>query len=366
MNQRLFANRRLMLAALMLAIVALLRAAPAAAEPYLAVLEGYKCNVCHVNPTGGGLRNAFGLTYAKVLLPAETLDNALDSWDGKLTDRLRVGGDLRADWTRVTAPHTSSQQAFALEQFRVYADLTLIPDRLGIYVDEQIAPNGSQNEEAYVRYGNTTDGFYVKGGQFYLPFGWRLQDQTAFVRQVTGINMTTPDKGVEVGYEHAAWSAQFDVTNGAANANTGSGYQVTTQVVYTKPIWRVGIAGSSTQSSAGDRRMGGLFAGLKTGPVAWLAEGDIVHDDSLGRSLVAGLLEGDWRLHKGHNLKLTAEYSDPDRSVRNNQQTRYSFVYEYTPLPFLQLRAGYRHNFGIPQNNQQHQQLILAELHGYF
>jgi hypothetical protein len=368
MIQRLKMMQRFKVAALVLVVMAVLRAAPAQAEPYLALLEGYKCNVCHVNPTGGGLRNEFGLTYAKVLLPAETVDNALDSWTGKLTDRLRVGGDLRADWTRNTAPNSPSQQAFALEQFRVYADLTILPDRLGIYVDEQIAPNGSQNEEAYVRYGSTTDGFYVKGGQFYLPFGWRLQDQTAFVRQVTGINMDTPDKGVEVGYEHAAWSAEFDLTNGAANATTGSGYQVTTQVVYTKPIWRVGIAGSSTQSNAGDRHMGGLFAGLKTGPIAWLAEGDIVHDDSFpgGRTLAAALLEGDWRLRKGHNLKLTAEYSDPDRSVRNDQQTRYSIVYEYTPLPFLQLRAGYRHNFGIPQNNQENQQLVLLEMHGYF
>ncbi|HEX3395210.1 MAG TPA: hypothetical protein VHS76_00835 [Steroidobacteraceae bacterium] len=357
---------RLTASVLVLIILALLGAAPARAEPYLAVQTGYKCNVCHVNPTGGGLRNDFGITYAKVLLPAETLDNTVDAWTGKVLDRLRVGGDLRADWSRETAPNSPSQQSFALEQFRVYADLTIIPNRLGIYVDEQVAPNGSQNEEAYVRYGSTTDGFYVKGGQFYLPFGWRLQDQTAFVRQVTGINMTTPDKGVEVGYEHKAWSAQFDVTNGAANATTGSGYQVVTQVVYTKPIWRVGIAGSSTSSSAGDRRMGGLFAGLKTGPIAWLAEGDIVHDDSVQRSLAAGLLEGDWRILKGHNLKLTAEYEDPDRAVRNNQQTRYSIVYEYTPLPFLQLRAGYRHNFGIPQNNDQHLQLTFVELHGYF
>ncbi len=361
-------NQRLALAAPLLVLLALLRNTPVVAEPYLAVQEGYKCNVCHVNPTGGGLRNEFGVTYAKLLLPAETLDNALDSWTGKITDRLRVGGDLRADWSRDTAPNTASQQAFALEQFRVYADLAIIPDRLGIYVDEQIAPNGSLNEEAYVRYGNTRDGFYLKGGQFYLPFGWRLQDQTGFVREVTGISMATPGKGIEVGYEHSAWSAQFDLTNGASNATTGSGYQVTTQVVYTKPIWRVGIAGSSTQSSAGDRRVGGLFAGLKTGSVGWLAEADIVHDDSFpgGRTLAAGLLEADWRLHKGHNLKLTAEYSDPDRSIRNNQQTRYSIVYEYTPLPFLQLRAGYRHYFGIPQNNQENQQLLLFELHGYF
>ena len=180
--------------------------------------------------------------------------------------------------------------------------------------------------------------------------------------------MVTPDKGVELGWEHSSWSAQFDVSNGAANANTGSGYEITTQVAYTKPIWRVGIAGSSTQSNIGDRRVGGLFAGLKTGPIAWLAEGDIVRDESLpgGRSLAAGLLEADWRILKGHNLKLTAEYQDPDRSVSNDQQTRYSIVYEYTPIPFLQLRAGYRHYFGIPQNNAQNQQLILMELHGYF
>jgi hypothetical protein len=360
-------NQRLLVGALLL-ICGWLGAAPAGAEPYLAVMEGKKCNVCHVNPTGGGLRNDYGIAYAKMLLPAETVDGALDSWTGRVGDHGRIGGDLRADWIRSTAPNTPTSQSFQLEQFRLYGDLTLIPDKLGIYIDEQVAPNGAQNEEAYVRYGTTTNGFYVKGGQFYLPFGWRLQDQSAFVREVTGINMATPDKGVEIGYEKTAWSAQFDVTNGATNTGSGSNYQITTQVVYTKAIWRVGIAGSSTKASLGDRRVGGIFAGLKTGPIAWLAEGDIVHDDSFpgGRTLAAGLLEGNWRILKGHNLKVTAEYYDPDRSVREDQQTRYSVVYEYTPLPFLQLRAGYRHYFGIPQNNAQHQQLILLQLHGYF
>jgi len=51
---------------------------------------------------------------------------------------------------------------------------------------------------------------------------------------------------------------------------------------------------------------------------------------------------------------------------RSGLQTRYSAVYEYTPIAFLQLRAGYRHYFGIPQNNLQNQQLLFMELHGYF
>jgi hypothetical protein len=341
---------------------------PAGAEPYLAVQTGYKCNVCHVNPTGGGLRNDFGIIFAKVLLPAETLGDQLDAWTGKLTDRVRVGGDLRTDWSTSSAPHTPSTTQFALEQFRVYTDINLIPDRLGVYVDEQIAPNGSQNMEAYVRYGSTMQGLYLKAGQFYLPFGWRLQDQTAFVREATGISMTTPDKGVEIGYERPSWSAQLDLTNGSANATSGSGHEVTGNVVYVRPIWRLGISASAEQSDAGNRRLAGVFAGVRTGPIAWLGEADLIHDESFpgGRNLAAGLAEGDWRIKQGHNLKLTAEYFDPDRSVRQNQQTRYSVVYEYTPIPFLQFRAGFRRNFGIPQSNTENQRLTFLELHGYF
>jgi hypothetical protein len=358
---------RIAVGTLVLAAFGLLCAGAVKAEPYLAVQTGYKCNVCHVNPTGGGLRTEFGITYAKLLLPAEPVDSSLVSnWTGKVGDIARVGGDLREDWTRDTASNTPTTQSFSLQQFRLYADLVLIPNRLAINVDEQVAPGGSQNEEAYVLYGSTT-GFYIKGGQFYLPFGWRLQDQTAFVRELTGISMTTPDKGVEIGYERPSWSAQIDLTNGVGNIN-GSGYQVTSQVAYVKPIWRLGVAGSFTQADAGDRRVGGLFAGLKTGPVAWLAEGDLVHDDSFpgGRTLVAGLFEADWAIVRGQNLKLTAEWRDPDRSVAQDEQTRYSIVYEYTPIPFLQFRADYRRYIGIPQSNTDNQRLILFELHGYF
>jgi len=42
----------------------------------------------------------------------------------------------------------------------------------------------------------------------YLPFGLRLEDDSAFTREVPGIYMTTPNRGVEVGLELAHWSAR--------------------------------------------------------------------------------------------------------------------------------------------------------------
>jgi hypothetical protein len=350
----------------MLAWLALDGTRVAVAEPYLAVQQGFKCVACHVNPTGGGLRNTFGLVYAENVMPATTLPAGAPVWLGQvLQDIVRVGGDLRTDWSRTTVPQSRTQQQFALQQFRLYADVSVIPNLLGVYVDEQVAPGAAQTMEAYARYGDTSN-WYLKAGQFYLPFGWRLQDQTALVRQVTGINMTTPDKGVEFGLERPNWSGQLDLSNGSANSGPGSGYQATGQLVRVQPKWRVGVAGSFTRADAGNRQMYGLFAGVKTGPIAWLGEVDLVRQAGYPngtRSMIPALVEADWLICKGNNLKLTYEYSDPERSVANNGQTRWSAVYEFTPIPFLQARAGFRRYQGIPQNNLQNQTLGFIELH---
>jgi hypothetical protein len=342
----------------------------ARAEPYLAVQMGLKCGQCHVNPTGGGLRTTFGDIFAQTVLPAQHLDGATDNWTGQVGPYLRTGGDLRFDASVTQVPHTNSIQEFELEQMRVYMEADVIPNRLLVYADEQVAPGGALNREAYIMYWSATHDWYVKAGQMYLPFGLRLQDQTAFILTATGINMTTPDQGVEFGWEHGHWDAQLAVSNGTAGASSnGDGKQFSTQLAFVDSRWRVGLAANRNDQTGGAKSAYGIFGGLKTGPIAWLAQAEITSDESIandqGKQL-ATLVEANWLITRGNNLKITAEFLDPNREVPNDQQTRWSLVYELTPIQFLQIRTGFRWNDGIPQDDSQHQRLYFVEAHGFF
>jgi len=351
------------------ALAAALAVVPRAlAEPYLAVQQGYKCVTCHVNPTGGGLRNGFGTVFTEKVLPQYELPANWPTWSGEIFKILRVGADYRTARIDTDVPAQPTVRQDGLEQLRAYGDVTLVPKWLDYYVDESFAPGNRVANEYYAKLTVPEVGLYAKGGQFYLPFGWRLQDQTAFVREVSGISMTTPDRGFELGLELPEWSAQFDYTRGAANISLGTGHELTAQVVYVQPAWRAGAAATYTESAFGNRQVEGVFAGLKTGPIAWLGELDLVRDAGYpggARQLAAVLGEADWALHKGHNLKVTAEMYDPDRSVANDQQARWSVLYEYTPVPFLQLRAGFRRYRGIPQNDLENRHLTFIELHAF-
>jgi hypothetical protein len=341
------------------------------AEPYLAVANGLKCAQCHVNPTGGGLRAAFGDLYSQYQLSMPHLDTGADNWTGDIGKFLRVGGDLRYDFTATHEPNTKTVDGFQMEQTRLYLEASVIPGRLLVYVNEQVAPGGSLNREAYGLYWSQSHDWYIKAGQMYLPFGFRLQDQTAFVQQVSGISMTTPDQGVAVGWLYGPWEVELNGSNGTVGGPaTGEGKQYTAQISFVRPIWRLGAAASDDGVFGGRRQVYGLFAGLRTGPIAWLAEADRVEnkDISVGvpRRTSATLLEANWQPWRGNNLKLTYEHLDRDADISHDSQDRWSLVYELTPVQFVQLRAGVRRYRGIPQSNIQNETLSFLELHGFF
>ncbi len=340
----------------------------AAAEPYLAVQKGFKCVVCHTSPSGGGKRNAYGNIFVQQELPAHTLrDISSNFWTGEVLDFLAVGADLRGGWDQLQVPGQADNTETELEELLAYVELRVVPNHLSVHVDAKLAPEDPVERELYLQL-KTGDGrFYVRGGEIFLPYGLRLQDDSAFIRQVPGINFNTPDTGWEAGLEHDEWSAQVAVTRGTAGGpEIDSGKQYSLRLSYVASKWRVGGSINLNDAKLGDRQMQNIFAGIRTGRVAWLAELDLVIDDESPtgrRESLINFLEANISVKQGHNVKLTYEYYDPDRDVSEDEQNRLSLVWEYFPVQFLQTRIGYRRFDGIPQNPAQNRKQLFVELH---
>lgn len=352
--------------ALLVAVLALAFPSAASAEPYLAVGKGMQCGTCHVSPTGGGMRTRYGNVFAQT----EFIERRLGErklWSGEIGKYLGVGGDLRWGWDRQEVPGQPSTAATDLEEFLAYVEIKPFPKYLSLYVDAKLRPDDPVVREQYARLRFPGGKWWLRGGEFFLPFGWRLQDDSAFIREVGGINYYTPDTGWEAGYEGGSWSAQLAVTRGTAGGpEVDSGKQYSLRAAYVQPRWQAGGSFNLNDASAGDRQMQNVFAGLNTGPVTWLAEVDYIIDEGTStgrRHLWATFVEANWRYRQGHNLKLTFEWFDPDDDVDEDEQNRLSVVWEYAPIQFVQARLGYRNSSGIPQNAAQNREQFFAELH---
>lgn len=341
------------------------------AEPYLAVEKGMTCSTCHAHPGGGGMRNAYGNVYAQSELPAERIGDAQQPlWNGAVLDWLSVGADFRGAYQYIDTPNTPETSDFSVSRATVYVQANLIPNRLSLYVDQQVAPGGSLNREAYARLKGKSGKMFFAAGQFYLPYGWRLQDDTAFVRAVTGINFSNPDRGVQFGYESGPWSSIVSLTNGTGGGpELDTGKQLSFVTNYVQNRWRVGFSANTNDDDLGDRNMANIFGGIRTGPISWLAEVDWIEDEVLTgpkRNSIASLIEANWQIRKGHNLKFSHDWFDPDDDIDEDEQARWSILWEYTPMQFLQGRFGLRIYDGIPQVDSQNRDVFFAELHAFF
>lgn len=334
------------------------------AEPYLAVREGMDCSQCHINPTGGGARTSFGNLYAQTQMAAENVELG-QPWTGQLADMLNLGADARYAASQADVDGVDTNLDFSTEQFTVYLNADL-SERLSVYVDQQLAPGASLNREAWIQL--KFDDFYVKAGRMFLPFGWRVQDNSSFVRQTSGINMQQGDDGVEFGWRTGRVMTQAAITNGNGGAaERDDGKQIAARFAYVGQRWQAGISMVDNHTDDFDRSGGGVFAGLKTGEVSWLFEYDRFEDDpETGPTDVLDVIlaEANWQIAQGHNLKLAAEQLESD--LHRDEQRRFSVVYELTPFPFVQLRMGYRERDSDADNPFLNTDQAFLEIHGFF
>ena len=146
------------------------------ALPKYASRTGYKCQSCHINPTGKGMRTEFGANYGRDDISLPTYKNLTDYDDftTKLGPSLSFGADYRSMFYYETLDRTSTffqmQGSFYVDfllnkKFQVYADKDLFGD-VEVFGLAKVLP---------------LDG-YVKIGRFVPAYGTKVDDHNYFIR----------------------------------------------------------------------------------------------------------------------------------------------------------------------------------------
>ncbi|MCH8929250.1 MAG: hypothetical protein IIB39_11130 [Candidatus Marinimicrobia bacterium] len=334
---------------------------PLHAEPYLALRTGFKCSQCHVNISGGGKRTEFGNIYADQYLAAKFIKSPNTGlFSPKLSEYISFGANLRFSNTLLfgyadtTAGDVPDEVFMDIAEGNIYLEFNIIPEILTLYVDQLVSPEPGNRESFGLIQGLPLKS-YFKFGKMLLPYGLRLWDDAAFIREETGFTYSDPDLAVEMGFEPGDLSVISAITLN----------QISGVASLVMEYWRIGISWQKSTETSKSRILGS-FVGFHAGRFTLLGEVDQFNVFSIKQ--YAYLAELNFLLIRGHNFKISYNLFDrnSDIELSRDGQERIRFGLEIFPVQHIQFSIFYNVNRFIPQNRQLNQNKLVAELHVFF
>jgi hypothetical protein len=342
------------------------------AEPYIALREGLKCSTCHVNRTGGGMRNGYGgfYTQSEIAPLFEAMSDAALDFSPDLGPSISIGADfIVANESNEESGPNARENTFSVDSGNLYINARLIPGRLSLYFDETIAPGGAANREAFILLEGLPASGYSKVGRMLLPYGIRMWDDDAFVRRVTGFNYDNQDLGVEVGFEPGPLSVAVALSNGTQGGrDNNAGKQISGVLAWWQSAVVLGASVAYNDPPGGDRFVYGPFASANTGPLTWTGEVDWIEETTAGASndqFVAYASVDLW-LRQSINLRAAFDYHDPFDAVDEDERSRVSLSMDAFLTPFLTGSVAYHLRDSVPQDPRGNADGVILSLHAHF
>lgn len=372
--------RSLLVAALLCTL-----AGTAEALPRFAARNGAPCALCHVNPSGGGLRTAYGrAVFERQRLSSPWLSRKLGeagtgmTVDPRVGSNVVLGADLRFAYLLTDGPlGPPITDSLFLMQGDVYIGADLSPHTT-LYLDQGVwggfeafalfhyrlreperAPAGGEGmaKEPKV-YG------YLKLGRFIPAYGLRLETHSTFTRETLGFTAAYRDTGAELGVYLGPFFLQATYLQGALSDRDPEG------TWFGRVEWLRGgprlklVVGASTSwtdkapsvnpaiavrldEMDGVREFrSGVHAALSYGRFTWLGELDQVWNESRARPqsarAVVAYQELSFLPAQGLDLIVSHEYTDPDYELQSGIVQRYGASVELYPWDFVELKVMYR------------------------
>lgn len=343
---------RIVLAALVVSLIT----DTAGALPRFASREGVKCQSCHVNPSGGGMRSPFGVQYGRDELPVPTWASGfeIEDFSTQLSDFVSVGADFRTLFFYQQRPDTgsssSSTNAFWQMQGDVYMNFRLAK-KVSIYLDKGIYSGFEIYGLLNVLPGNG----FIKVGKFVPNFGLKTDDHTAYVREHTGFSAERGRAeltGGEIGFSPGA----VTISGGVFNARDGFGGGTGSNKAFlgrAEGIFkasdevRIGVGGNvftREQSSSSRTTLLGGFGSFSYENLTLLGEVDLIKTRVSGVTTNGFVtsVEAGYVVTPGVDLKFGYDFFDRDTDIKSGSLSRYSVGLEFFPLSGVEVRPIYR------------------------
>ena len=369
-------SRSRFLVFLLSAFLALSFVSDSTARPEFAAMEDKECIFCHLDPAGGGPRNAVGQVYEDNYFefPEDFDPEAIMEEAEEVRQRLTTAVNIRTAYIKTahvdlegrarascTSCH-SSVDSFLLMQGELTVNAEA-SDKLRLTVSNNMGTplNMFATVDAIPKH------LYVKVGQFRLPFGLKQRDHNILVHQGYNLGSHQRDVGVEVGGTYGKLFYNAAVVNGnriagqSADSNQHKGVAATTGSTL-GPV-RGGISFLVDRDRDLDREMtAGAFltAALKnlTLEGEFNVGGSFSDDESIGFS-------DDDITSKGYyfgakyrvmpDLMLSGRYGlfDPDRTVKGDGSQRVTLAAQYIFMENGSLELFYWLNIANDDRNKE-------------
>ncbi|MFA6440039.1 MAG: hypothetical protein WCX28_12070 [Bacteriovoracaceae bacterium] len=355
--------------------------ANADALPKFGTRQGAKCQSCHINPTGKGMRSTFGSTYGREELTMAMYkeETDIEEYSPMLNDFFTIGMDYR---TLFYYREQNSTSSFFQMQGDLYLDLRL-NKKFRIYIDKGLY----QGFEAFGLAKVLPLEGYIKLGNFIPSYGLKMDDHNLLIRSGSffplnpaiatypgglGFGQGAEDTGLEIGFSPSIFTVNIGLFNGKKGGIAGTSGTKNKAVVVRADanvqtdLLNFNVGGSlynlPTANGLGKTQIIGGFGVLTLDNNLTLqGEYDILttHHPVLNKMVSGNILYGElnYLLTSGVDLKLGYEFYDPNIDLLDGSITRFTIGAELFPLTGIEVRPLYRINQEKPtelKNNELH------------
>lgn len=355
--------------------------------PRFAAYTGDKCSDCHVGPQGGGMRNQYGLNFAKQNLQMDFLKKLFkkkSDFSTQLNKNIAIGGDLRFAHVGNEQPNGPSLNTFLTMQGDFYINAN-VNDYISVYLAPGLQiPNIPTKYEVYGMVSNLPLNSYFKAGRMMPTFGIKIVEHRSYQRtQLLGTPYAAND-GFEFGLAPGNFNFSAGLFNGLntdffdkdpkkmfvssadytinaydnnLNINFGTSY-------YNNPYNFINPL-TGDNSDASKQAFGGFTKIGILKRIALLGEVDFAENKRLSNTTRAlyGYGELNIKVVNGLEIRSMYEVMRPNRDVDDNRTIRASIGAAVFPLQGFETEAMIRFvtDDKLPNTNE-----LQVNFHFYF